>query len=64
VSEPLFGWADELDQFLAETQPPEPKRGGTWLYCPRAEPVPVGRLCWYRTKSYRKYLRHWRRRHG
>lgn len=52
---------DELDQFSAYV--PDPKRGGTWLYCPRAEAPPIGRLCWFRTKRWRTYRTHWRRHH-
>jgi hypothetical protein len=65
VTEPLYGWHDELDHFLRGV--PEPRRGGTWAYCKWQEPVLHGvTFCMYRTKlskGLKKYRQHYRRHH-
>lgn len=55
-------------------QVPEPKRGGTWVYCPWERVVPVGlESCaggppngWgpRRFRTAKQYRRHYRRHHG
>lgn len=56
-----------------EISVPEPKRGGTFIYCPHAtvetvrvprkKPQEVVTHCKFRTNNERKYRRHWRRMH-
>ena len=58
----LMLWMDELDRFRRSV--PEPKRGGTWLYCPwtvRRQGEVTS--CLFRTRHWRTYRTHWRRAH-
>lgn len=58
----VLGGVDEVNQFLGDV--PEPKRGGTWLYCPWSE-FDVARMqvtrCTFRTRRWKTWRRHWRR---
>jgi hypothetical protein len=56
------------------TDIPEPKRGGTYLFCPhvtaetikkpRKKAVVVTTPCKFKTLNYKKFLRHWLNRHA
>lgn len=44
---------------------PEPRRGGTWLYCPWKHKFPGGvSKCLARFSKAGKYRRHWRQEHA
>jgi hypothetical protein len=44
---------------------PDPKRGGTWLYCPWEHRFPGGvSKCLARFRKAGKYRRHWRAEHA
>lgn len=65
------GVADELASLkdeIAARLVPEPKRGGTWLYCDAkwAEAAHGGTThfaCVFRTKRWKTYRQHWKRHH-
>ncbi len=66
----LATWIDEMAAWEAgAVSVPEPKRGGTWLYCRHSwrETGSGGTVthysCLFRTKRRKTYRRHWRRRH-
>ena len=57
-----------------EVEIPEPKRGGTNIFCPhvtaatvkvpRKKAIVVTTPCPFKTRNIRKYRRHWLARHG
>jgi hypothetical protein len=70
VIEPVYGWVDEMAQWqdALASYVPEPKRGGTWLYCrhawqERSYGGVTRHVCLFRTKRLKTYRRHWRRHH-